>query len=88
MIQRWGEIRAMSQEEADAQLSGEELETYHRYYKEMREGVLQMQELAQLMMKNVEPPRIQPKTKGQRKRDKWARVQAREAAKAAEPFLG
>lgn len=82
MIARWGEIRAMSQEEADAQLSGEELEAYNRYYKELREGVLKMEELAALMMKDVDPPRIQPKTKGQRKRDKWARVQAREAAKA------
>ena len=72
----------MTQEEADAQLQGEELEAYNRYFKEVREGVLKMQELAEIMMKDVEPPRIKPKTKGQRKRDKWARVQAREAAKA------
>ena len=70
----------MSQEEANAQLQGEELEAYNRYYAEVREGVLKMEELANLMMKNVEPPRIAPKTKGQRKRDKWARVQARAAA--------
>eukprot|EP00804_Cyclotella_cryptica_P010421 CCRYP_018144-RA/>CCRYP_018144-RA protein AED:0.27 eAED:0.27 QI:184/1/1/1/1/1/2/1218/129 len=82
-IARWGEIRAMTQEEANAQLSVEELEAYNRYYAEMREGVLKMQELATIMMKNVEPPRIMPKTKGQRKRDKWARVQAREAANAS-----
>ncbi|KAL3777586.1 hypothetical protein ACHAWO_008874 [Cyclotella atomus] len=82
-IQRWGEIRAMTQEEANSQLQGEELETYNRYYQEVRDGVLKMQELAGIMMKNVDPPRIMPKTKGQRKRDKWARVQAREAAKAA-----
>ena len=81
-IARWGEIRAMTQDEANANLAGEELEAYNRYYKEMREGVIKMQELAQIMMKNVEPPRIAPKTKGQRKRDKWARVQAREAARA------
>lgn len=72
----------MSAEEAEANLSGEELETYKRYYAETREGVLKMQELAKLMMKDVEPPRIAPKTKGQRKRDKWAKVQAREAARA------
>mmetsp|Transcript_1626 Transcript_1626/g.3078 ORF Transcript_1626/g.3078 Transcript_1626/m.3078 type:complete len:125 (+) Transcript_1626:152-526(+) len=81
-IQRWGEIRAMSAEEAEANLSGEELETYKRYYAETREGVLKMQELAKLMMKGVEPPRIAPKSKSQRKRDKWAKVQAREAARA------
>jgi hypothetical protein len=73
----------MTAEEADSQLEGEEREAYHEYHQEVREGVLKMQELAALMMKDVEPPRIKPKTKGQRKRDKWARVQAREAAKAA-----
>ena len=72
----------MTKEEANANLEGEELETYNRYYEEMREGVLKMQELSRIMMKDVEPPRIAPKSKNQRKRDKWARVQAREAAKA------
>ena len=83
-IERWREIRQMSAEEAAANLSGEELETYNNYYKEVREGVLKMQELAQLMMKDVDKTKgMEPKTKGQRKRDKWAKVQAREAAKAA-----
>ena len=72
----------MSKDEAAANLSGEELEAYNRYYEEVRDGVLKMQEFAQFMMKDVEPPRIQPKSKNQRKRDKWAKVQAREAAKA------
>eukprot|EP00986_Skeletonema_menzelii_P019037 scaffold27055_cov155-Skeletonema_menzelii.AAC.2 len=82
-ITRWGEIRSMTADEAAANLAGEELEAYNRYYEEVREGVLKMQELAGLMMKDVEPPRIQPKSKNQRKRDKWALVQRREAAKAA-----
>jgi hypothetical protein len=82
-ITRWGEIRAMSADEAAANLAGEELEAYNNYYAEVREGVLKMQELAGLMMKDVDPPRIAPKTKGQRKRDKWALVQRRAAAKAA-----
>ena len=74
----------MSADEASANLSGEELEAYNRYYEEMREGVLKMQEFAQFMMKDVDKASgIKPKTKGQRKRDKWAKVQAREAAKAA-----
>jgi hypothetical protein len=82
-IERWGEIRAMTADEAAANLSGEELEAYNRYYAEVREGVLKMEELSKLMMKDVEPPRIAPKSKGQRKRDKFALVQRREAAKAA-----
>ena len=78
----------MTKEEASANLSGEELETYNNYYTEVRDGVLQMQELAQLMMKDVlKADGIQPKTKGQRKRDKWAKVQAREAARVAQPRL-
>jgi len=81
-IARWSEIRSMTAEEASSSLSGDELEAYNRYYAEMREGVLKMQELATIMMKGVEPPRIKPKSKGQRKRDAWARVQARAAANA------
>ena len=46
--------------------------------------VLKMQELAKLIMIDVEKADgIAPKTKGQRKRDKWARVQKRMAANAA-----
>mmetsp|Transcript_17995 Transcript_17995/g.31010 ORF Transcript_17995/g.31010 Transcript_17995/m.31010 type:complete len:132 (-) Transcript_17995:93-488(-) len=83
-ITRWGEIRAMTKEEAAANLSGEELETYNNYYTEVREGVLKMQELAQIMMADVDKGKgVEPKTKGQRKRDKWAKVQARAAANAA-----
>lgn len=83
-IERWGEIRAMTKDEAAAQLSGEEKETYDNYYTEVREGVLKMQELAQVMMADVDKAKgIAPKTKNQRKRDKWAKVQARAAANAA-----
>lgn len=82
-MEKFNGIRAMTADEAKANLSGEDLETYERYFSEMRESVLKMKELATLMMKDVEPPRIQPKTKGQRKRDMFAKVQAREAARAA-----
>merc|ERR1711862_492368 len=57
-IKRWGEIRAMTKEEAEANLSPEDLETYTNYYKEVREGVLEMQELAKLMMEDVEKARV------------------------------
>ncbi|KAL7530087.1 hypothetical protein ACHAXR_003297 [Thalassiosira sp. AJA248-18] len=83
-IQRWGEIRAMTKEEAASNLSGEELETYNSYYTEVREGVLKMQELANIMMADVDKGKgIAPKTKGQRKRDMWAKKQNRIAANAA-----
>jgi hypothetical protein len=74
----------MTKDDAAANLSGEELEAYNRYYDEVREGVLQMKELAEMMNKDVSKiDGIEPKTKGQRKRDAWARIQAREAANAA-----
>ncbi|KAL7529409.1 hypothetical protein ACHAWF_002968 [Thalassiosira exigua] len=83
-IQRWGEIRSMTKDEAAAELGPEDLEVYTNYYAEVREGVLKMQELAKLMMEDVDKAKgVEPKTKGQRKRDKWAQVQAREAARAA-----
>ena len=82
-IQRWGEIRTMTKEEAATNLEGEELEAYNRYYTEVRDGVLKMQELATLMMADVEKSKgADPKTKGQRKRDMWAKKQARAAANA------
>ena len=76
----------MTREEASSSgvLSPEELETYNNYFAEVREGVLRMQELARLVMQDVDKAKgIAPKTKGQRKRDKWARVQARAAGNAA-----
>lgn len=74
----------MTKEEAAANLSGEELETYSNYYTEVREGVLKMQELAQIMMQDVNKSEgIAPKTKGQRKRDMWAKKQHRAACNAA-----
>lgn len=83
-IARWGEIRAMSKDEAAANLAGEELESYNNYYEEVRDGIVKMQELANIMMADVnKADGIEPKTKGQRKRDMWAKKQARAAANAA-----
>jgi hypothetical protein len=83
-INRWGEIRSMTKEEAASALSPEDLETYNNYFAEVREGVLKMQELARLVMQDVDKTKgIAPKSKSQRKRDKWARVQSRAAGNAA-----
>ena len=82
--ERWKEIRLLSDEEADAKLSGEELESYQNYHSAVKEDIEKMKKIAEMMLKNLEPPRVQPKTKGQRKRDAFARKQAREAAAAAQ----
>jgi len=80
---RWASIRLLSDEEAEAQLSGEELANFKAYHSVIKEDMERMQKIAQMMLKNLEPPQVKPKTKGQRKRDKWARVQKRAAANAA-----
>lgn len=83
---RWNEIRFLSDEEAEAQLSGDELESYTGYHAEVKEGLEKLKGVSQMMLKSLEPPRVQPKGKKQRKRDKWAitkkiaEVRAREAA--------
>ena len=40
-------------------------------------------EIAEKVKKAIEPPTVAKKTKGQRRRDKWAVIQAREAYRAA-----
>jgi hypothetical protein len=80
---RWREIRLLSDEDAEAQLEGEELETWKEYHQNVKDDIEKMKQVADMMMKSVEPPRIQPKGKKQRKRDRWAKVVARDAARAA-----
>lgn len=78
----------MTKEEAAANLSEEDLERYTNYYTEVREGVLKMQELAKIMNDDVDKGKgVEAKTKGQRKRDKWAKTQAVAAANAAAEAL-
>lgn len=81
---RWSEIRLLSDEEAEAQLSGDELESYKGYHSEVKEGIEKLKGISEMMLKSLEPPRIQPKGKKQRKRDKWAKTKAIAEARAAE----
>mmetsp|Transcript_1844 Transcript_1844/g.2655 ORF Transcript_1844/g.2655 Transcript_1844/m.2655 type:complete len:138 (+) Transcript_1844:127-540(+) len=80
---RWNEIRLLSDEEAEAQLSEEELESFKSYHSDVKEDIEKMKKIAELMLKDLEPPKVKPKSKGQKKRDAWARRQARDAANAA-----
>ena len=81
---RWGEIKVLSRAEADSQLEGEELEAYNNFYQHVSDDLERMSSIANMIVKSLEKKKeIKPKTKGQRKRDKWAKVQAREAARAA-----
>jgi len=73
---RWREIKVLSDEEAEKQLSGEELEIFKTYHKDFKEDIDKTKQVVTMLMKDLDPPRIQPKGKNQRKRDKFEREQA------------
>jgi len=80
---RWNEIRLLSDEEAEKQLSGEELETFKSYHADMKEDLSKMQDIAKMMLKSLEPPKVKAKGKKQRKRDAWAKKKAIAEARGA-----
>lgn len=80
---RWKEIRLLSDEEAEKQLSGEELESFTSYHSAVKEDIVKMTSIAEMMLKSLEPPQVKPKGKKQRKRDAWAKKQKIAAARAA-----
>ena len=56
------------------------LEEYEKFYNKYNEDMDKMTNIVEKIQKQIEPPKVEKKTKGQRKRDKWAKVQARAAA--------
>merc|ERR1719330_2060510 len=60
---RWKEIRLLSDEEAEEQLSGDELETYKNYHAAVKEDIQKMTSIAEMMLKSLEPPRVKAKGK-------------------------
>jgi hypothetical protein len=78
---KWNKVRHMTREEAD-KLEPEWLEAYNRYFAKYEEDMTKMTEIATKIQKMIEPPQLQPKTDGQRRRDKYAGILAREAARA------
>jgi hypothetical protein len=79
---KWNEVRLLSKEEASS-LEGEWKEAYDRFYERYDRDMERSMEIVGKLQDMIEPPRIQKKTNGQRRRDKWAIVQARAAARAA-----
>jgi len=80
---RWGEIKVLTKEQAEATLEGTELEAYNNYHQHVSDDIARMTEIATMFLGNLEKQEgVAPKTKGQRKRDKWAKVQALAAARA------
>jgi hypothetical protein len=78
---KWVELRLLSREEAKATLDGEWLEAYNRFFEKYDDDMTRMEEIADNLSK-VAPP-IAKKTKGQKKRDKYAGVVELAAIRAA-----
>lgn len=81
--EKWSTVRHLSREEAQEQLDEEWLAAYNRFFERYDKDMVKMTEISQKLQTMIEPPKVQRKTNGQRKRDAWAKVQAREAARAA-----
>lgn len=73
---RWREIKGLSDEEAEKQLSGDELEIFKTYHVDFKEDLEKTKQVVKMLMKDLDPVKVQPKGKNQRKRDKFAREQA------------
>mmetsp|Transcript_35638 Transcript_35638/g.42562 ORF Transcript_35638/g.42562 Transcript_35638/m.42562 type:complete len:125 (+) Transcript_35638:56-430(+) len=73
---RWREIKGLSDEEAEKQLSGDELEIFKTYHVDFKEDLEKTKQVVNMLMKDLDPVKVQPKGKNQRKRDKFAREQA------------
>lgn len=75
--EKWSEIRHLDREEAQKTLDGEWLEAYNRFYEKYDDDMTRMTEIVTNIEKYIEPEKIQKKTKGQKRRDAYARKLAR-----------
>ena len=72
----------MSREEAAKLEETEWKEAHERFHQKYDSDMDKMLEISAKLKDMLEPPRILKKTEGQRKRDKYAKIQARELARA------
>ena len=70
---KWNEIRHLDREEAAKTLDGDWLEAYNRFYEKYDDDMTRMTEIVGKLEKMIEPPKVAKKTKGQKKRDAYAR---------------
>lgn len=80
---KWSEVRLLDRDAAKDDLEPEWQEAYNRFYEKYDKDMEFMTDVAEKLQNMIEPPKVEKKTKGQKKRDAWAKVQAREAARAA-----
>ena len=81
IMAKWNEVRHMTKEEA-AGLDDEWKAAHTRFFEKFDKDLANMEDIASKLVTMLEPPKVQKKTKSQRKRDKWAIVQARDAFRA------
>ena len=79
IVDKWSEVRMMSKEEA-AKLEPEWKEAYDNFHDKYESDMVKMQEIATNLERMIEPPKVDKKTKGQKKRDAVVRKQERIAA--------
>lgn len=78
---KWSEVRLMDADQVES-LEPEWKEAYNRFYEKFNRDMEYGEEIAARLRDMIEPPKVQKKSKAQKKRDKWAKVQARQAAAA------
>jgi hypothetical protein len=80
---KWNEVRMLDRDEAEKTLDKEWLEAYNRYFEKYDSDMTKMLDIAAKLGTMLEPPRLEKKTKGQRKRDAYAKKLARQAGREA-----
>jgi 5-bromo-4-chloroindolyl phosphate hydrolysis protein len=78
----WNRIRHLTPEEIKDEPQ-EYQDAHKRFYDRVDSDMVRMMEIATKLEKLLEPSQPPKKTKGQRKRDKWAREQAYQAGEIA-----
>ena len=71
--EKWSEIRHYDRATAESKLEGEWLEAYNSFYQQYDDDMKRMEEIVENLKSYIDPPRVQKKTKGQKRRDALAR---------------
>jgi hypothetical protein len=80
MVDKWRVVRLMDRAHAEAELDEEWMTAYNKYHENYNKHMELMKEIKEKVAVMIEPPKIEKKGKKQRKRDIFAKKQARDAA--------
>ena len=82
MVDKWRVVRLYDRAQAEAELDEEWMTAYNKYHEAYQQQMERMMEIKEKVAVMIEPPKIEKKGKKQRKRDIFAKKQARESAVA------